>query len=269
MNATTTLATTGFMHRKLFVADTANVMTVDKPCPLNEAQITATIFGINGGPIMLGDDIDRMSEDRLRLVQQCLPRMPEAAYAVDLFDCPSPDHAKIFHLPIQTAWDRWDLVALFNYSDVSRDATIDLKRIGLDPAAEYLVWNFWNERCDGICKATLQMTAAPQSVTLLRLSAKRPHPWLVSTDMHVRQGQAEIEDCQWDPATTTLKFRAKRPAGQSGSVFFSAPAGWRVATPSRLWLASDARNQSLTMRCDLDFTGETVEKAIRFEAVKK
>ena len=100
-SATDTLATTGFMHRKLFLADTGNVMTVDKPCPLCDAQITATLFGINGGPMMLGDDIDRMTDERLRLVKQCLPRMPEAAYALDLFDCPDPDHPKLFHLPVR------------------------------------------------------------------------------------------------------------------------------------------------------------------------
>jgi len=269
MNTTSTLATTGFMHRKLFLADTANVMTVDKPCPLNDAQITATIFGINGGPMMLGDDVDRMTEERLRLVRQCLPRMPEAAYAIDLFDCPSPDHPKTFHLPIQTAWDRWDLVALFNYGDASHDAVVDLSRLGLDPAADYLVWDFWNERCNGPCKATLRMTAAPHSVKLVRLSRQRPHPWLMSTDMHVRQGQAEIEDCQWDAATMTLKFRAQRPAGERGNVFLSVPQGLRVANPAGLWLATDARNRSLTVRCALEFADAAVEKTIRFETTKK
>jgi hypothetical protein len=267
--ATDTLATTGFMHRKLFLADTGNVMTVDKPCPLGDAQITATIFGINGGPMMLGDDIDRMTDERLRLVKQCLPRMPEAAYALDLFECIEPDHPKLFHLPIRCSWENWDLVALFNYSDVPREAVVDLKRLGLDPAADYVAWDFWNERFDGVCKATLRMTAAPQSVKLVRLSRQRPHPWLMATDMHVRQGQAEIEDCQWDASTMTLKVRARRPAGERGNVFLLVPPGMRVVDPHGLWLAKDARNQSLVVRCDFAFADAAVEKTVSFTPVKK
>jgi hypothetical protein len=268
-SATDALATTGFMHRRLFLADTGNVLTVDKPCPLSDAQISATIFGINGSPMMLGDDIDRMTDERLRLVKQCLPRMPEAAYSLDLFESIAPDYPKLFHLPIQTSWDRWDLVALFNYDDVPREVAVDLKRLGLDPAADYATWDFWNERFDGVCKGTFRIAAAPRSVKLLRLSPLRPHPWLLSTDMHVRQGQAEIENCRWDSAANALKFRAQRPAGERGNVFLLVPPGWELANPAGLWLGKDPRNKSVIARCDLEFDGASVEKTIRFAPMKK
>ncbi len=268
--ATNAMAMSFFLHRKLFVADPGNVLTVDKPCPLTEAQTSATIFGINGGPMMLGDDIDRMADERLAMVRKCLPRLPEAARSLDLFECPEPDYPKLFHLPVKTAWDSWDLVALFNYDSSPREETVDLRRLGLDPKTDYAVWDFWNERCDGVCRGALHLTAGPQSVTLVRLSRKRPHPWLVSTDMHVRQGQAEIEDCRWDPATGTLRFRARRPAGERGNVFLLAPPGWEVVEPQGLWLAKDGRrsSQALIVRAALDFSGEPVEKAIRFAPLK-
>jgi hypothetical protein len=256
------------MHGKLFVADTGNVLTVDKPCPLGDAQASATIFGINGGPMMLGDDIDRMSEERLRLVKQCLPRMPEAARALDLFDAPG-DRPSLFHLPIRTGWDQWDLVALFNDTDASRDAVVELQQLGLDPAADYVVWDFWNERFDGLCQGTLRLTAAPQSVKLVRLSRQRPHPWVVSTDLHVRQGQAEIEDCQWHAATMTLRFRARRPTGERGNVFLLVPPGLRAADPRGLWLAIDGRNQYVVARVALDFAKGPLETTIRFEPMSK
>lgn len=263
---TDTLATQRHLHRKFFLADTGNVLTLDKPCPLSEAQIAATIFGINGGPMMLGDNIERMGEDRLAMVKKCLPRLPEAARSIDLFECPEPDHPKVFHLPVQTAWDHWDLVALFNYSDAPREYTLDLKRLGLNAEADYVVWDFWNERFDGTCRGTLKLLAAPQSVKLVRLSLRRPHPWLMSTDMHVRQGQAEIEDCQWDAAAMTLKFRARRPAGERSSVFVLAPRGLEVTNPGGLSLAKDGRsgNGSLIIRAALDFSGGPEERTIRF-----
>ncbi|NLF08210.1 MAG: hypothetical protein GX594_09555 [Pirellulaceae bacterium] len=264
--ATNAMATSFFLHRQLFLADSGNLLTLDKPCSLADAQISATIFGINGSPMMLGDDIDRMADERLAMVKKCLPRLPEAARSLDLFECPEPDYPKLFHLPVKTAWDRWDLVALFNYDSSPRTADVDLKRLGLDADGEYVVWDFWNERFDEVCRGKLRLTAGPQSVKLVRLSRRRPHPWLVSTDMHVRQGQAEIEDCSWDAATGTLRFRARRPAGERGNVFLLAPPGWEAAEPRGLWLAKDGRraSQALIVRCALDFSGKAVEKSVRF-----
>ena len=43
--ATEAMATNFFTHRKLFVNDSGNVLTLDQPIPLCEAQIVATIFG--------------------------------------------------------------------------------------------------------------------------------------------------------------------------------------------------------------------------------
>ena len=68
-----------FCHRKLYLSDSGNVMTIDKPIPLADAQISATVFGINGGPVMLGDDIDRMDEDRLLMVRQSSRACPKRA----------------------------------------------------------------------------------------------------------------------------------------------------------------------------------------------
>ena len=59
-----------YTHRKLFINDFGNVMTLDKPVPLCEAQIVATIFGMCGGPVMMGDDLDRISEERLALIKR-------------------------------------------------------------------------------------------------------------------------------------------------------------------------------------------------------
>jgi hypothetical protein len=96
-------ATHFFAHRKLFIADSGNVLTLDKPVPRTDAQISATIFGLNGSPLMIGDDVDRMNDERLALLRQQFPRLPEVAEPLDLFDAPEPDHPKTFRLRVHTA----------------------------------------------------------------------------------------------------------------------------------------------------------------------
>ncbi len=251
--ATDAWATHFFAHRRLFLADSGNVLTIDKPVPLSDAEISATIFGLNGGPIMLGDDIDRMDPGRLEMVKQLFPRLPECARPIDLFESPAPGYPKAFRLHVRRDWDEWDLVAVFNYSAEPVPYKLDA-----DPA-QYFIWDFWNQQ------TAARTIVAPRSVKLWRIARRRPHPWIASTDMHLRQGQAEIESCRWDAAAKVLTIRAQRPAGNRGNVFVTVPKDMAVANPAGLWIAKDANDSTLLIRVPLDSKdGRPVERQIRF-----
>ena len=255
-----------FAHRKLYLSDSGNVMTIDKPIPLADAQISATVFGINGGPVMLGDDIERMDEDRMLMVRTIFPRLPECARPLDLFDYAEIDYPQVFHLKIECEWDNWDLLAVFNLGEHTLFKTLPLERLGLDPKASYAVFDFWNQRFQGIeTSGAVSVEVPPDSVKLLRIARDREHPWLLSTDMHVRQGQAEILDCKWDEDNMTLTVRAQRPAGHEGSIYAHAPKGWALAEPKGLWLARDGRDNSLVIRKLLKFEGKPVEVKMHFK----
>ena len=254
-----------FTDHKLFLADSGNVLTVDQPMPLNEAQVRATFFGINGSPLMLGDDIDRIGEERLSMIRRVLPRLAGCARPVDLFEAAEPDYAKVFDLPVETPWDKWHVLAVFNLgrSTISKKLTLD--RLGLDPGRQYAVWDFWNERYEGVATGSVDVDVPPESVKLLRISPERDQPWLLSTDMHVRQGAAEVLDCRWDGAQSTLTVRSSRPSGEHGSIFVRAPAGWAVADPKGLWIARDGRDNSVLLRAAITYGDAPAETRIRFQ----
>jgi hypothetical protein len=138
-------ASTWFTHRRLWIND-YNLMTVDQPVPRNVAEITATVFGLSGSPIMLGDDIRTISEERLRLIKLCLPRTEEMARPVDLFEHVQPDdYARVLMLRVKTKWDSYVLAAVFNLDDVSQRTTLELSSLGLSAKGRYTVYDFWNE----------------------------------------------------------------------------------------------------------------------------
>ena len=247
------------MHRKLFIADSGNVLTVDKPVPLDDARISATIFAINGGPLMLGDDIDRMSEDRIGIVRGLFPRLPEAARALDLFASPAPGYPKVFRLPVRTAWDEWDLYAVFNLGDEPLRQRIELG------AGERLVWDFWSERYLGARSGGWEAVVSPHSVGFYRVAARRAHPWILSTDLHARQGQAELENVHWNPERKELEIEARRPAGSEGNVFMWAPSDAALLEPAGLWIAKDGHNGSLIIRASLRFDAQgKARRVVRF-----
>ncbi len=240
-------ATHFFAHRKLFIADSGNVLTLDKPVPRTDAQISATIFGLNGSPLMIGDDVDRMNDERLALLRQQFPRLPEVAEPLDLFDAPEPNHPKTFRLRVHTSWDDWELFAVFNFGpDVLRKTL----------PATGAVWDFWDERYAGTTTGKLDVIVPPRSVKLLRVAPVRAHPWVLSTDIHIRQGQAELTTVTWDEATLSLRLCATR----SGNVFLRVPKEFRVAEPAGLWIAKDGNDASLIVRV----AAEAGERRIRF-----
>ena len=239
---TDTLATAGFLHRKFFLADTGNVLTLDKPCPLGEAQIAATIFGINGGPMMLGDDVDRMADERLAMVKKCLPRLPEAARSLDLFECPEPDYPKLFHLPVQNPWDRWDLVALFNYDSEPAQVHAGLEAIGprcrsrlrgvgfLERAVRrHLPGDAASDGCpaDGEARASFAQAAA--SLADVHRHARPPGP---GGDRGLPVGRRR-DDAAVPGAAAGGRARQRLRA---------RAAGLEVVDPRGLWLAKDGRS---------------------------
>ena len=259
-----TMGAYSFIHRKLYIADTGSVITIDKPISLNDAQITVTFFGINGSQLMMGDDVDRMDDGRMRMLRMVFPRLPQTPRALDLFDRAELDYPQLFHLPVELEWDRWDLLAVFNLGQKTLAQTISLERLRLDPQAWYSVWDYWNQRYQGVVSGSISVEVPPVSVKLLRIARHREHPWLLSTDMHVRQGQAEILDCKWDEANMTLTIRTQRPAGHEGSIYAHAPKGLALVEPKGLWLARDGRDNSLIIRKPLKFDGEPAEVRMRF-----
>lgn len=242
-----------YTHRKLYLNDSGNVMTLDKPVPLCEAQIVATIFGMCGGPVMLGDDIDRISEERLALIKKVFPRTPEVAVPVDLFDRPLPDYPRLFLNQVRTEWSAWDVISILNYDDDPLTLPVSLARLGLDPDAKYRLWEFWNEQYLGTVSGEFRAVVPPRSARIYRLSKLTGYPWVLGTDMHVMQGQVELSEVVWDRATLTLSGQATRPAGNVGNVFISAPRGLAVANPRGYHIAKDAHDQTLIISRQFEF----------------
>jgi hypothetical protein len=266
--ASTNMACSYFSHKKLFINDSGNVMTVDKPIPVSEAQIVATIFGLSGGPVMLGDDIGRICEERLALIKKIFPRTSEIASPVDLFDSPYPDYPHVFHLPVETDWGQWSLVGVLNYDSDCYVKDIQLEMLGLDPGNEYLVWEFWNERYVGTIKGQLRAVVPPQSARLYRVCASANRPQILGTDMHVLQGQVELADVEWDKETLSLSGSATRPDGNAGNVFVHAPEGLCVRDPEGLWVAKDARDEALIIRVAFAFGPQVERWAVAFDPIE-
>lgn len=247
-------ASSWYTHRTLYINDSGNVLSVDKPIPLNEARIHATVHAMSGGPSMIGDDVDRMDEERLRLIKVTLPRPRAVAFPVDLFEAAYPDYPRIFLRSVKTSWGEFAVVAIYNLSRETAAMTLTMSTLRLKPAADYLVWEFWNAAYVGRVQNQMQTIIPPMSACVFRMVEDRHEPVLLGTDMHLLMGEMEVTHCGWDPGRMMFSGRAIRPAGESGSLFVHVPASLRLADPRGYWIAKDARDSTLVVRVALDFS---------------
>jgi hypothetical protein len=257
-----------FTHRKIYIND-YNMLTIDKPMPLNHAKIAVTVFGVGGGsPLMLGDDYRRIDPERLRMVKLCLPRTQDVPVPVDLFDDVYPDgYCRMLKLSVDAEWDSYLLVAVFSLDDDANDTDVEFTRLGLEADASYRVWEFWSEEYLGTFAGRFRSVVSPGSCRLYRISRAREYPWLLSTDLHIQQGAVEIASLVWNENTMTLSGVALRPAGERGSLFFLMPRKYRMINYEDAHLLKDVRDMNVIVRREIPFTSDREEFELRFEPV--
>ena len=245
-------------HRRFYLNDSGNVLTVDKPLSLAHARLHATIHAFSGCASMLGDDLRHIADDRLSLIKKTLPRSVELARPIDLFDAPHPQSASIFWRRINTAWQTYDLVIVYNLTTEPRYYDLDLTRFGLSSEHAWLVWAFWDESFIGSITDRLRIWVGAETVRVFRLTQDFSKPTLIGTDMHLTMGEMDLLHAHFDEATMTFHLEARRPAGETGMAFVRAPDNLYVINFDGLHVAKDGRDQSLLIGVPLTF-GETCE----------
>lgn len=214
-----------FTNKKVYVND-LNAFAIDKPIPRKQAEINVTLFGLYAdSPISMADSLEYMDPERLRMLKMILPRTSGIPKPVDLFE---DGITHIIKKEIKTDYDEYMLVGVFNTVESPGSGTIyqkdiDFAQLGLDPDKKYRVYDFWNNEYVGTYRTSLPCIVEPDGCKLYRFSEAKDHPWLIGTDMHVEQGNAEIESMTYDPETMTLKCTVTRPVGEVGRLFFLMP----------------------------------------------
>jgi hypothetical protein len=104
------------------------------------------------------------------------------------------------------------------------DAAKDLR---LDPAKEYIVYEFWTRKLIG----TFQGTFATRPLNaydcdIYSIVEKRDRPVLISTSRHVRQMAFDIKDLAYDPQQRMLRGVSRAVAGDPYQLRIYVPEGF-------------------------------------------
>ena len=259
------MAASYFTDRKFYYNESFNVLTIDKPVPLNEARINVSMFGLSAGPVMLGDDIAIIDEERLALIKKCLPQYERSADPVDLFTSVYPDYPAIFNLKVTKPWDKWNVVGILNLDCQTRQYNIGLESLGLDTGCKYQVFDFWEGMYSGDIEKELIAEVPPFSIKVFRVSKMMNHPWLLSSDMHISQGGVEVESLKWDEKRKLLKAVCTRPVAENGNLYVRVPKGWKPLDYKGIKAAKVKDGGTIIISKSIWFEKETVTLDMYFE----
>ena len=102
--------------------------------------------------------------------------------------------------------------------------------IGLDPAPEYLVFEFWTQKFLGKFKTSFIAPAMDTNngMDVFAIREARPHPWVLSTTRHISQGGVDLSDEHWDATSKTLFGKSAVVASDPYVLTAHLPQGFRL-----------------------------------------
>jgi hypothetical protein len=260
-------------NRRLYVNDAFNMITIGKPVAKNEARIVCTLFGLSGNPVMMGDDIPSVSEERLSMIKKILPLHEGTMIPCDLYESCWPDTPHVFRLDVKKHYAEFTIMALFNFNDDPMTTTLDTSELFKDNS-EYIVFDFWNEHCLGSALGSVEIHISPRDAKILRFTKKPDHPWVIGSDMHISQGDVELMHLRWDPDEMTLKGTCTRPEGETGRLFIYIPDGFEPVDFRELFIIREEtldigpEGKMVIGMKSLFFDVETADFNIEFRLIK-
>jgi hypothetical protein len=198
-----------------------------------------TMTYVTQGRLLLATSFAAMSDDTLFDLTRTFPyhSQPQSARPVDAFLHKYPN---TYDFAVN---DKWHQLTLYNESDseakpfnVQMSGDICFGAIGLDPAKEYYVYDFWNDRFVGRVQGSgkLEQELRPNEARMLAIHAVEENPQFISTDRHIMQGYIDLKNVEWDgqkevlsgtasviaddPYTIVIALNGSKPASCSSDI---------------------------------------------------
>ena len=212
-----------YAHNIVAWNDPDTLMVDPKALTLEEARVTTTVVGLPGQVMFSGDKLAELPPERLRLVQNDLPVVD--THPMRLY--PINDLRPVWNLRVERPFQKWNVVALFNWGEEAREIGVTFAELGLDDAKEHAVYETWTEANLGFVKRGFTMTVPAHAVRLFVVHERTDRPIFLTSDRHITRGAEDIADFKVN-ADGSVAVTARTVAGFRSTVKVLYPDG-RIA----------------------------------------
>ncbi len=204
-------------------------LSIRRHAGTEECRLRVMMFALSGSSIMFSDDLTKLPEERIIMMQQSMPPFSVPARPINLFTSEIPD---IWHLHCSSAGIEWELVALFNFEETQRDMTVSWKDMGLSDDQSMIIREFWTEEYVGIKSQNFSVVVPGLAGRLYSLWRLSDNPQYVGTNLHLSQGSAELSEILWDEKNKKLSGVFNRAKSISGKAYFYVPECYSIREAS-------------------------------------
>ncbi|UYP48427.1 hypothetical protein NEF87_004712 [Candidatus Lokiarchaeum ossiferum] len=231
-----------YMHNTWFYNDPDCVVVRENRSKLtiDEILLQLTVFGLSGGQVLISDDENLVSKDRLKLLNKILP--PGSSSPLDSTNS-MPIPLNIFKESIPTIYSRTVetkfgeryLTSLINWTKKNVSRTITLKKMiryddvsKLEPEQKFIIFDFWNEKSVGIYsidEIIEEIIIPPRGCRYFSIIPIPLHvntrPIFLSSTIHILQGYLEIKNIKENQQN--IQIFLDLPGVHSGDLYFYLP----------------------------------------------
>ena len=188
---------------------TNNIVTYTDPDTLlvhdltpEEARVSTTIIALPGQLTFFADKLAGLSGEQMKLLQQTLP----VADVLPMSLYPYYTMLPVWNLCVHSnLLGDYNVVALFNWADENSSISFTSEELGLDPDAEYFLFEFWTKKSFGTMKNIFRTDVPGHGVRLMAMHKVLTVPHWLSSDRHVAQNGMELKDYKWNTGNQTLE----------------------------------------------------------------
>jgi hypothetical protein len=207
-----------------------------------EARTIVSFISLTGVAYPVGNVMADLPQERLKLLQQTMPTMP--ILPMDLFsrgtdardttfrkvraDSYIHNYPEILDLKVNEKSGQYDVVGFTNWRSEAASRKISLRdKLGLDPAASYVAFDFWNQKVLGVFSDEITIDIEPHDTRVLAIHPLLARPQLIGNSRHIT-GAYSIVDQAWDPSKNKLSGTSETVPGEPYSLWFNLPKGFTV-----------------------------------------
>jgi hypothetical protein len=174
-----------------------------------------------------------LPEDKLDLYRKTMPAMPIRAMDLYAFKtkakcCPKPkSFPKALDLKVNAETGQYDVVSIYNWSDVDTIRTIDLASdLGLEKG-KYLAFDFWNTKMVDVSSNMIEQSVPSQGTLALIIRKDEAHPQLMGTSRHLTSAYS-IRYYKWDADTKIISGKSDVIPGKPYTLYVHVPKGYKT-----------------------------------------
>jgi hypothetical protein len=134
----------------------------------------------------------------------------------------------LYLLEVNRPFDNWMVLGRTG----GEDRSVPFAQLGLEPDADYHVFEFWSARYLGVQRGDLALPPLDPgfNVQVLCLKAVSDRPQVVATGRHVSCGGWDLETVTWEGSV--LRGRSRLVGGEQYRLYVTEPPGYRFVAAS-------------------------------------